>query len=167
MFYAFVYISPASSLPEHLKNFGHYLITFYFLPSPSRSLLSSPPFLFIIFFSPFFLVFNSLFFYIPLTLSPLVQIVSSTLSHSDRGILIWDGIKKKEKDRESIDPAILYSQAALPIASEAIGLFRFLLSSTGWCDIVEQELLRPLVLMSQKLENNTVRNIWMTNSQFF
>ena len=80
-----------------------------------------------------------------------------SFSVSDRGILIWDGIRKKDKDRESLDPAVLYSQAALPIASEAIGLFRFLLSSSGWRDIVEQELLRPLVQMSQKLEENTVR----------
>ena len=87
------------------------------------------------------------------------------LPYSDRGVLIWDGPgpKKKEREKEILDPAFLYSQAALPITSETVGLFRFLMMSTEWCDIVEEELLRPLILMSDKLVENSVRNKFFSN----
>ena len=161
----------------------HYIIFFIFHPFINFSIASLPHSKRIMpsDYSFFSLLFSFFFSFFSLSFSPVLSSSSSSFicslfsvplnyyflfssssfsspfTISDRGILIWDGIRKKDKERESLDPAVLYSQAALPIASEAIGLFRFLLSSTGWCNIVEQELLRPLVQMSQKLEENTVR----------
>ena len=94
------------------------------------------------------------------------------LNHSDRGFLIRlecskDGERGKDKDKEkekdkdkdkdkdkekdSNNPSVSYSHSALPVSSEAISLFRFLLRIEDWRAVVEQTLLRPLVDMTERI----------------
>ena len=44
-----------------------------------------------------------------------------------------------------------YSHSALPVSSEAVSLFRFLLRTEDWKALVEQTLLRPLVDMTERI----------------
>ena len=88
--------------------------------------------------------------------------------HSDGGFLIRleslkdsnrvkekDKEKEKEKDKEkhkdSSNPSVSYSHSALPVSSEAISLFRFLLRTEDWKALVEQTLLRPLIDMTNRI----------------
>ena len=64
--------------------------------------------------------------------------------------------KDKEKEKESDEYSISYSASAAVISAESVSLFRFLLKSPEWKNITEEELMRPLVLMSQKLIESSV-----------
>ena len=64
--------------------------------------------------------------------------------------------KDKEKEKESDEYSISYSASAAVISAESVSLFRFLLKSPEWKNITEEELIRPLVLMSQKLIESSV-----------
>ena len=64
--------------------------------------------------------------------------------------------KDKGKEKESDEYSISYSASAAVISAESVSLFRFLLKSPEWKNITEEELIRPLVLMSQKLIESSV-----------
>ena len=82
------------------------------------------------------------------------------LHHSDQGFLIrLEGAKDsetgkekdKDKDKDNTNPSVSYSHSALPVSSEAVSLFRFLLRTEDWKALVEQTLLRPLVDMTERI----------------
>ena len=64
--------------------------------------------------------------------------------------------KDKGKEKESDEYSISYSASAAVISAESVSLFRFLLKSPEWKNVTEEELMRPLVLMSQKLIESSV-----------
>lgn len=121
--------------------------------------------------------FVSLLFFFPSSLhhfSALLILQLSLLYFSDRGFLIRlesskdsdrgkdkDKDKDKEKDKDKdkdrdkykdlSNPSVFYSHSALPVSSEAISLFRFLLRTDDWKALVEQTLLRPLLDMTDRI----------------
>ena len=108
--------------------------------------------------------------------SALFILQFSLLYFSDRGFLIRletskdsdrgkekDKDKEKDKEREkdkymdTSNPSVSYSHSALPVSSEAISLFRFLLRTDDWKALVEQTLLRPILDMTDRIRTFQVR----------
>ena len=62
-----------------------------------------------------------------------------------------DKERDKDKNEDTSNPSVSYSHSALPVSSEAISLFRFLLRTDDWKALVEQTLLRPLLDMTDRI----------------
>jgi hypothetical protein len=140
-----------------------------------------------IFLCPLLFLFPYLLHSLLLCLFSALFVLQFSLLHfSDRGFLIRletsndsnrgkekekekdkekDKDKEKEKDKErdkdkykdTSNPSVSYSHSALPVSSEAISLFRFLLRTDDWKALVEQTLLRPLLDMTDRIRTFQVR----------
>jgi hypothetical protein len=62
------------------------------------------------------------------------------LDGDDSGVLI-----RLQSGSVELEPSNVYSRTGLPVASEAVSLFRYLLKSELWRDVVERELISVLV----------------------
>jgi hypothetical protein len=63
--------------------------------------------------------------------------------------------KEKEKDTKE-DPSAIYSQSALCVSSEAVSLFRFLLKTEEWKEVVEEELFRAIQRLTLRIASTEV-----------
>ena len=97
----------------------------------------------------------------------LVQILlplSATLlvEGKDAGVLIriddgvtGDGLIDDDGNSPQ-DASQTYAQATLPVAAEAVSLFRYLLGSEQWGRLIEEELSRPLRLLADTTSATTI-----------
>jgi hypothetical protein len=63
----------------------------------------------------------------------------------------------RPEDHKNEDPSGAYAQGGVPVASEAVSLFRYLLKAPAWKNIVEEELMKPLIKVTEKASSLLVR----------
>lgn len=76
-----------------------------------------------------------------------ISLVKVLLKLAAEALLDGDGmgvLVRLQSHRDEPEPSEIYSRGGLPVASEAVSLFRYLLKSELWRDVVEKELIGVL-----------------------